>query len=825
MLTRGAEGGYAPPSLEPEPMRGALLGPRLHQGPSLSDHPRNPTLLVGLGAFGREVLDLAARGPVRQRPNLACIEVRAEGDEVESTSRRAREELRAMLDLEHFVEHTEPTDARGPRCDVLLVGDLSEPGVAAAAPAIATSLAAELRAEFHGILRSGEGALCVCPLLCAPRSTDKDQMGAAARALSAAAEHPDPQRRLDARVYLVEDQSGKYLLSRAELVRSFAAFLHLLLFSGLRDAELGARSLIERLPNEGGPFATFACATLELDQRSLTRLSAIRLAREILRRMREGRELTIAEIAAESAPLIPERARLEADLWQESSAGTLEKHLEPPSIEVPEIAWDDSPEDIVERTFNALFRARAASRIRGFREDVERFKMDRLAAEIEKSGKATLERLTGALAERIARDVEAGPRGHARALEILRDARTRARGLRDEVEAEIESPDLDPFPSSPLDAGVQAIHEAAFFRPRGYRMRIFGAIGMLLSTVLTAGVLLGGYRSLVAPDPPFFDLSAPLPSGTLGLLARWPVPFAIGAAIGASSTYYRLWKHYKRHHNWAVEARDSLDQALKKHLQRDVVSYFYRRLHYTRLLWVQRIYRRLVEKLDEAIATLEGIRSALAQADLDLGQEERALEDRIRAEGSRGGVLFRGLLSPEGARAIYEELRPVDTLASTERFLKEALREEPWTAAPFAEIPALIAFCERELAGIEELSPFRPDSEALFRCASEATRSFLAKLALKLSPPLATADVARGEASRGRPIAIVPTGAEAFVNEILAEENVRGGWDVRGLSRDPRRIHLLIDRGGIGLDAIRALQPATTAGARGPAGSGGKAAP
>jgi hypothetical protein len=797
----------------------------------LSDHPRNPTLLVGLGAFGRDVIELAARGPARQRPNLACIEVRADGEDarsvaaiVEATSRRARDELRGMLDLEHFVEHTEPTDARGPRCDVLLVGDLSEPGIAAAAPAIAAALATELRAEFHGILRSGEGALCVCPLLCAPRSTDKDQMSTAARALSAAAESLDPQRRLDSRVYLVEDQSGKYLLSRAELVRSFAAFLHLLLFAGLRDAELGARSLIERAPNEGGPFATFACATLELDHRSLARLSAVRLAREILRRLREGRELTIAEIAAESAGIIPERGRLEADLWQESSAGTLEKHLEPPLIDVPEIAWEDSPEEIVERKFNALFQARAASRIHGFREDVERFKMDRLAAEIERSGKTTLERLTGALAERIERDVEAGPRGHARALEILRDARTRAKGLRDEVEAEIESPDLDPFPSSPLDAGILAIHEAAFFRPRGYRMRIFGAIGILLSTALTAGVILGGYRALISPDPPFFDPTAPLPPGSLALLARWPVPFAIGAALSASSTYYRLWKHYKRHHNWAVEARDSLDQALKKHLQRDVVSYFYRRLHYTRLLWVQRIYRRLVEKLDEAIATLEGIRAALAQADLDLGQEERALEDRISAEGSRGGVLFRGLLSPEGARDVYEEIKPVDTHAAAERFLKEALRESSWTAAPFAEIPALITFGNKELARLEELSPFKPDSEALFRCASDATRSFLSKLALKLSPPLATIEGARGEVPRGRHIAIVPEGSEAFVNELLAEENVRGGWEVRGLSRDPRRIHLLIDRGGIGLDAIRALQAAP--GARGSSGgSGGKTTP
>lgn len=823
--------GLEPPA---ETARSALL----HQGPSLSDHPRNPTLLVGLGAFGRDVIDLAARGPARQRPNLACIEVREDGGEeprsdgardagrpaiIEATSRKARDELRAMLDLEHFVEHTEPTDPRGPRCDVLLVGDLSEPGVASIAPALAAALAAELRAEFHGILRSGEGALCVCPLLCTPRSADKDQVAAAARALSAAAESIDPQRRLDARVYLVEDQSGKYLLSRAELVRSFAAFLHLLLFSGLRDAELGARGLIERAPNEGGPFATFACATLELDQRSLARLSAVRLAREILRRLREGRELTIAEIAAESAGIIPERGRLETDLWKESSAGTLEKHLEPPLIDVPEITWEDSPEDIVERKFNALFRARAESRIRGFREDVERFKMDRLAAEIEKSGKSTLERLTSALAERIEREVEAGPRGHARALEILRDARTRAKGLRDEVEAEIESPDLDPFPSSPLDAGVLAIHEAAFFRPRAFRMKIFGAIGIVLGTALTAGVILSVLRGLVAPDPPYFDPTAPLSKGWIAHLGRWPVPFAMGAVLSASSTSYRLWKHYKRHHNWAASARDSLDQALKKHLQRDVVSYFYRRLHYTRLLWVQRIYRRLVEKLDEAIATLEGIRAALAQADLDLGQEERALEDRLRAEGLRGGVLFRGLLSPEGARDIYEEIKPVDTHAAAERFLKEALAGSPWTAAPFAEIPALTAFCDKELARLDVLSPFKPDSEALFRCASDATRAFLSKLALKLSPPLATIEAARGEPPRGRHIAIVPEGAETFVNELFAEENVRGGWDVRGLSRDPRRIHLLIDRGGIGIDAIRALQSAGAP--RTPAAGGGKSGP
>ena len=98
----------------------------------MSDHPRNPTLLVGLGAFGRDVLDLAARGPSgalgrgadkaqkgprkarREGTNLARIEVMVTGgagDAAPSPAERvlaeAKEKLRARLDLEHYVDHTE----------------------------------------------------------------------------------------------------------------------------------------------------------------------------------------------------------------------------------------------------------------------------------------------------------------------------------------------------------------------------------------------------------------------------------------------------------------------------------------------------------------------------------------------------------------------------------------------------------------------------------------------------------------------------------------------------------------------------------------------
>jgi hypothetical protein len=48
----------------------------------------------------------------------------------------------------------------------------------------------------------------------------------------------------------------------------------------------------------------------------------------------------------------------------------------------------------------------------------------------------------------------------------------------------------------------------------------------------------------------------------------------------------------------------------------------------------------------------------------------------------------------------------------------------------------------------------------------------------------------------------VPAQASQLAESTLADENLRGAWDVRALSRDTRRIHLLIDRGELPLEAI-----------------------
>jgi hypothetical protein len=132
-------------------------------------------------------------------------------------------ELGALLDVTHFLESSAPTDPRGPRCDIFVVADLAEPGVASVVAPLSATLAASLRRFFSPILRSGDGALVVCPVLVCPRAGDRNAMARALVSLYDVARNRLPATRLGGRIYLVEDQSGKYILSRPELIRSFAA--------------------------------------------------------------------------------------------------------------------------------------------------------------------------------------------------------------------------------------------------------------------------------------------------------------------------------------------------------------------------------------------------------------------------------------------------------------------------------------------------------------------------------------------------------------------------------------------------------------------------
>ncbi len=785
---------------------------------SRPDRGRRPTLLVGVGAFGRDVA-LAARGA-----SLIGIDVAlnaggnagggadastidpAAKDPYAAIVKRAEDALAAKLDVAHYLDSSSPTDPRGPLCDVLVVADLGETSVAPLVAPLAAALAAGLRRVFSAILRSGDGALVVCPLLFCPRSGDRPLMARAAAALAELARQTSssPRTRLGGRVYLVEDQSGKYLLSRAEMVRSFAAFLSALCLPSVRDDDRGIRRLVE---DDGPPatFATFACASLVFDHAALSRIASARLGREILALLRAPVDPAALDIASLAAPLVPTRSRLDTELGEDEPLLEL---LAPPTLDIPTIEWDDEPETLLERKFGSLFRARAESTIAGFQDEVERFRMDKLAAALEQRGKVCLENGEREIETRVSDLVAERLTGHARALLVLRDARTRAKGYLDEVVRAIEAPELSPLPSSPLAEKLTALSEAVSFRPRPRRMIVLGAVMGLVSALLLSGVLVSSYRALLAPFPPFFDVVSPLPQGRLRSFFTPPVPLLLGAAFSAYSTGYRLWKHRKRHHNWAREARDDLAQSIARHIREDLVGHYERRLHYARLLWVQRVTDRLLGRIEQSIAALCATRAALAAADRALRWEEQDGERALFSGGLlSSSVLHAAVVGPDDVDAIYAEIRPPEPSAAAERWLSESLAERPWKEAPFAAHDDLLAFCHAELESFEKTSPFEEGQSSLHEAAEASARRFLRRLFLKLSPSLELAPKYAAEAPAPLRLLFAPPEARKLVDAALAEGGFEGAWDVRALSPDPDSIVLVVARTGLTLESLAFARP------------------
>jgi hypothetical protein len=99
----------------------------------------------------------------------------------------------------------------------------------------------------------------------------------------------------------------------------------------------------------------------------------------------------------------------------------------------------------------------------------------------------------------------------------------------------------------------------------------------------------------------------------------------------------------------------------------------------------------------------------------------------------------------------------------------------------------------------------------LERIASDGLRAFLRQLSLKLSPPLEVVEtLAIGTPPPSR-MAVIPPEARALVEATLGEENIGGGWDIRSVSGDAHRVHLVIDRGELPLEALAVMAPSSSA--------------
>jgi hypothetical protein len=304
---------------------------------------------------------------------------------------------------------------------------------------------------------------------------------------------------------------------------------------------------------------------------------------------------------------------------------------------------------------------------------------------------------------------------------------------------------------------------------------------------------------------------AGVPEGVLGISVIPPIPYLLGAAISFPSTRYRLWKHRKRHHNWVVEARDELAQALERHVREDLVSHYARRLHHARLLWIQRILSRLLGRIEELLTTLEAIRAVLAETDRALRFEEADGHRALSANGLLTSSALHGtIVRPDDIDAVYADVRPPEPRAAAERWMRESLAEQPWGIAPFGAVVPMLEFCRRELASIEEVSPFEEGESALHRAADETTRRFLQRIFLKLSAPLEVSSKYAPSAPAPQRALFAPPEARRLIDSVLTDGGFEGSWDVRSLSPDRHAIVLVVARSGLPLEAIALARPEET---------------
>jgi hypothetical protein len=313
---------------------------------------------------------------------------------------------------------------------------------------------------------------------------------------------------------------------------------------------------------------------------------------------------------------------------------------------------------------------------------------------------------------------------------------------------------------------------------------------------------------MLAPQVPFFDMSAALPAGRLKPFFTPPVPFLLGASVSAYSIGYRLWKHRKRHHNWVLEARDDLAQSLARHVREDLVGHYEKRLHYARLLWVQRILGRLIGRIEELLSALEATRAALADADRALARHEHEAAKALSGHGVlTSSPLHAAVIAANEIDKVYQDIRPPEPSAAADRFLRERLDAHPFTEAPFAAPEALLAFCHRELDSLERASPFERGTSALHRAAEEQARTFLRRLFLKLSAPLEVAPKYAPEAPAPHRVLFAPPEAKPLIDAVLAEGGFEGAWEVRPFSPDPHAVRLLVARSGLSLDSLALSRP------------------
>jgi hypothetical protein len=642
-----------------------------------------PTLVVGFGSFGAEVLErlreigVGGAAPVRRRQVL--VELSAEGETANHVAEIVSK-AEGLLGLDAAFQ-ADPGDERRPTLDVFMVADLGDDLVAASLPELVSAVGERLLVRFSNIFPGHDVPnLTICPVVALLGLRDGQQPDAADVSPAQKALHAIERRAGKvsfrsgdaspvARVFVVEQQSARYELRPREVVSTVVAFVSLVVGTDLRQREplrSFLRSSIGHVRDKR-MFASFGCATLEL---SLKRYCVARAAGELVDGMRAASAAGVGEHAVAAQRLIPDAEAMSEELCAPSEGDDLVQLLRAhtPSIEFPSIGQHDTPEQIRNVAYGWGWFDALDNAVKAQVKRLDEREMDEVTRVADERGLKKLRRLQRDLRREL-RDAElSGPHGWADALRIAEHVRDRASRQLAELEAELKNEQLPQFPKpTAVESAFRSLREESTFRPRPYRSHFFGALAAIVLGALLHHVpkwfavcILDGAVSPFSLFPSSMDTDV----GHFKYLLDPPYVFFWLTAVFAVVIYFMLDRYRKKRHEALLGERDNLQSSVRRYLT-DGVGPSVRRYYESRLwlslhAWSLRALHRVREIAEREVERLSNISTALDRLSRELASEARRAE-RV-AEGEGGDLVYRTSMSAEVLREAYAVARPASDL-------------------------------------------------------------------------------------------------------------------------------------------------------------------
>ena len=273
--------------------------------------PEVPTILVGLGPFGtqvvRRVLDERkdAVGDAEEvAPLLASVLV-DRAPRAPAIAERVLAETRALLAHPRMVRAKDDRSTEGlTRVHIFVVGGLGDAEVRAhvadVLDAIQSRLLRELGPIFESFRVGTDRNLVILPLLAMPHPAAHErglEIVDAVRSLSRRLASTPARERAIPQVFLIEDVAEYSVLGDEELTQCVRNFLTLLVYS-LSAVTRVSELLYGNTPKE--PLATFVCAVSELPRRALTTYATDSVSLEVVDAVLErvGEDVDLRDIDA-----------------------------------------------------------------------------------------------------------------------------------------------------------------------------------------------------------------------------------------------------------------------------------------------------------------------------------------------------------------------------------------------------------------------------------------------------------------------------------------------------------------------------------------------